>query len=353
MVGVVGSSPIVPTKQTKKGSRKRPFFCVHEMPKLCGAGFIPADGGGRAAGVREPHSAGRRKAGPTRSLRAAGFVWGRVYPGQRRWTRRQVRDLNSAGRRKAGPTGSLRAAGFVWGRVYPGRRRWARRQVRDLNSASRRKAGPTGLSCAAGFVWGRVYPGRRRWARRQVRDLNSASRRKAGPTGLSCAAGFVWGRVYPGRRRWARRQVREPHSAGRRKAGPTGFSCAGQLYAGPTGCSVLGLAPFQRRHAIGADHRRRRGRLALGGGPGGLLAGGLLCALAILVGLFLLDPGRLARGLEVLRALVATPQFLDHPTLEALLQVALDAGHQVPVEVADQRDGQALGAGAAGAADAV
>src|SRR5690606_32132733 len=28
MVGVVGSSPIVPTRQMKKGSRKRPFFCL-------------------------------------------------------------------------------------------------------------------------------------------------------------------------------------------------------------------------------------------------------------------------------------------------------------------------------------
>src|SRR5690606_40809674 len=58
----------------------------------CGAGFIPADGGGSAAGVRDSRSAGRRKAGPTRvSPHGSGRsknLWGRVYPGRRRWERR-------------------------------------------------------------------------------------------------------------------------------------------------------------------------------------------------------------------------------------------------------------------------
>src|SRR5690606_39930150 len=79
MVGVVGSSPIVPTKQTKKGSRKLPFFCVHEMPKLCGAGFIPADGGGRAAGFEISTPQAGIKPAPQglfglRVLCGAGFI---------------------------------------------------------------------------------------------------------------------------------------------------------------------------------------------------------------------------------------------------------------------------------------
>ncbi len=105
----------------------------------------------------------------------------------------------------------------------------------------------------------------------------------------------------------------------------------------------------ERRHAVGADHRRRpglrpRGGLALGRGLGG-------GALPVL--LFLLAAGGLARRLEFLRPLVGGLQFLDVASFEVLLEVAFDARHQVPVAMADQRDRQALGAGATGPADAV
>src|SRR5690606_19465852 len=59
------------------------------------------------------------------------------------------------------------------------------------------------------------------------------------------------------------------------------------------------------------------------------------------------------RRLDLLRPGVGAFDFLDGATLERLLEVALDAGHQVPVAVADQRDGQAIVTGTPGTADTV
>src|SRR5690606_33586102 len=115
----------------------------------------------------------------------------------------------------------------------------------------------------------------------------------------------------------------------------------------------VGLLALQRRHAVAADYLRSR-RFALGisrpfGGRLGRF--GFFVPGLFLVFLFLLGTGGLSRRLEVLRAHVAALQPLDHAMFEALLEVAFDARHQVPVVVADQRDRQPVGAGTAGATD--
>src|SRR5690606_14728856 len=111
------------------------------------------------------------------------------------------------------------------------------------------------------------------------------------------------------------------------------------------------LATLERGHAILADQGialRPVGALALGRGLGG---GFFLVALG--VGLFLLHANSLARSLDLLRSAVSAFDFLDGAALEALLEVALDARHQVPVAVADQRDGQAIVARATGTTNTV
>src|SRR5690606_41386146 len=131
---------------------------------LCGAGFIPADGGGdpTPAGTRLPPAAtllrSRGRAAPPwwpmpRRSRAvlcgAGFIpadWGG--------------DATAVGNRtppagiKPAPQGEGSAALVadaapepgcsVWGRVYPGRRGGGRNRSREPDAAGRRKAGPTG-----------------------------------------------------------------------------------------------------------------------------------------------------------------------------------------------------------------
>ncbi len=154
----------------------------------------------------------------------------------------------------------------------------------------------------------------------------------------------------------------ECHAAGQRRGGRDG----GELRTGP-GSPLGRTAPA----ALSAIQRRRDhsavGFLRLSGampsalttadGPAFGRAAGLrlaagLAAAPFLSCFFFLLPAACPTP-EFLRPLVGGLQFLDVASFEVLLEVAFDARHQIPVAMADQRDRQALGAGATGAADAV
>ncbi|RMV09608.1 hypothetical protein ALP17_111390 [Pseudomonas savastanoi] len=81
--------------------------------------------------------------------------------------------------------------------------------------------------------------------------------------------------------------------------------------------------------------------------------GRCLFLVALGVSLFLLHAYSLARCLDLLRPAVSAFDFLDDTTLKALLEVALDARHQVPVAMTDQRDRQTVATRTAGTTDAV
>src|SRR5690554_222822 len=63
----------------------------------------------RLAGIKPaPQGGGREPYGRAHALLCCAVLWGRVYPGRRRWERGPVRVPHSAGRHIAGPTGGGR-----------------------------------------------------------------------------------------------------------------------------------------------------------------------------------------------------------------------------------------------------
>src|SRR5450830_158506 len=110
------------------------------------------------------------------------------------------------------------------------------------------------------------------------------------------------------------------------------------FYSGPAllGSRRFRLATLEWRHAVLADQRQVVGLRPVGDLALGRRLGAGLFLVALGVDFFLLHAHGLARRLDLLRPGVGAFDFLDSAALERLLEVALDARHQVPVTVADQ-----------------
>src|SRR5690554_1976695 len=111
------------------------------------------------------------------------------------------------------------------------------------------------------------------------------------------------------------------------------------------GLSLPGrCTPAQRRMAILTDQE----------GAGCRTTGWFSGRLGVLVGrLFLLRPRRLTRAFDLFRPVVVALQTWQHPFFKFLLEVTLNAGHQVPVKVGDQGNCQTVLATTSGTANAV